>query len=124
MNSGSPVNSSGTDQIVTYEALNEALCRALFTTEMANRPVYLEITEEIQSQVASDLGIDPATLEDAIFESVNSKLHHSDLPTLFDSMFQTIRISRCFSHLRSPLPIWAARVATPRMLTIQDFREI
>ena len=92
MNSGSPVNSSGTDQIVTYEALNEALCRALFTTEMANRPVYLEITEEIQSQVASDLGIDPATLEDTIFESVNSKLHHSDLPTLFDSMKDSLGI--------------------------------
>jgi hypothetical protein len=92
MNSGSPANLSGTDQIVSYEALNEALCRALFTTEMANRPVYLEITEEIQSQVASDLGIDPAILEDTIFESVNSKLHHSGLPTLFDSMKNTLGI--------------------------------
>ena len=92
MNAGSPANSSATDQVVTYEALNDSLCRALFTTEMANRPVYLEITEEIQLQVASDLGINPATLEDTIFQSVNSKLHHSDLPTLFDSMKDTLGI--------------------------------
>ena len=90
MNLGSHVNSSGTHQVVNYEALNDALCRALFTTEMANRPVYLEITDEIQSQVTSDLGIAPATLEDTIFESVNSKLNHSDLPTLFDSMKDTL----------------------------------
>jgi hypothetical protein len=90
MNSGSPGNSSGTDQALTYEALNEALCKALFTPEMANRPVYLEITDEIQSKVASDLGIDPATLEDTIFEFVNSKLHHSELPTLFDGMKESL----------------------------------
>ncbi len=92
MDSGSPANQGGADQLVTYEVLNEALCRALFTKEMANRPVYLEITEEIRAQVASDLGVDPATLEDIIFESVNSKLHHSELPTLFDTMNQSLGI--------------------------------
>jgi len=72
---------------------------------MANRPVYLEITEEIQLQVATDLGIDPTTLEDIIFESVISKLHHSELPTLFDSMKDSLGI--WYSKSREAL--WASQ---------------
>ena len=78
--------------MATYEELNSALCAALFTPEMANRPVYLEVTDEIQSQVSKNLNIDPATLEDSIFEAVNSKLHHSDFPTLFDAMKDSLGI--------------------------------
>ncbi|MSX25628.1 MAG: hypothetical protein F2781_00585 [Actinobacteria bacterium] len=81
-----PADSGIAEQLVTYDLLNEALCRALFTVEMANRPVYLEITEEVQLQVSNELGIDPATLEETIFECVNSQIHHSDLPILFDKM--------------------------------------
>lgn len=84
--------SNGPNQILTYEVLNEALCASLFTTEMANRPVYLEITDEVQSKVASNLGIEAKTLEDTIFECVNSKLTRSESPTLFDGMMTSLAL--------------------------------
>lgn len=77
---------------ITYEDLNDALCRAIFTPDMSNRPVYLELTAEVVDQVSNELGIDPNSLEDLIFESVNSKLLHSNEPALFDSMKQELAL--------------------------------
>lgn len=75
---------------ISYEALNDALCRAIFTLDMANRPVYLELTSEVVDQVSSELCIDPNSLEELIFESVRSKLHHSNKPDLFASVKQEL----------------------------------
>lgn len=80
------LNNSRPFERITYEDLNDALCRAIFTPDMSNRPVYLELTAEVIDQVSNELGVEPDLLEDLIFESVNSKLQRSNQQKLFDSI--------------------------------------
>jgi hypothetical protein len=67
--------------MVTYEQLNDALCDALFTEEYANKPVYLELTEEVVDKVNKQLDLTDVDLEELIIDSVKQLLHLTGVNT-------------------------------------------
>jgi hypothetical protein len=75
--------------MVTYEELNDALCDALFTLENSNKPVYLELTEEIVEILKKKLELDEVDLEDLIIDSAKQFLNlTSDYTGLFSWFMQ------------------------------------